>query len=377
MRNGSLVKLLLDHGCDPHTFDAETDKDFPTSAWTNAATSNLEILELFIARGIEPKFNGPDSDNWYLMEALKRDQIELVKFLYDHGPRLKTCPEDHWLFDSPQYLYVYLVEVSYALTRHPQELAFLLGALDLGSIISEYSSRQALMDVATELGNKDMMELILDADWASKYSKNELRNCLFSATTHGQTGMVKMLLDYGALPGPEETGRFIFTAIRAESYEILKLMLDLEANSGSDCGYFLEIALGSFINGSSTSKKALIPIIRLLVENFEPGTVIPTGKSFNMDVAQSLGESAEVLEILLKPVLGGSLLLEDPFHETIFVVAIRSCEIGILEQCLKAGFDPNSDVKSEFLASSSSIPLILAATATDLQGGMNWLLIFF
>lgn len=232
MRNVSLVKLLLDHGCDPHTVDIETYKDYPTSAWTTAATSNLEILELFISRGIEPKFNGPDSENWYLMEALKRNQIELVKFLYYHGPRLKTHPRHHWIFDSPQSSYNYLFEVSYALTRHPQELAFLLGALDLDSLINDYSSRRALMKVATELGNKDMMKLILDVGWASEHSKLELRNHLFSATVSGQAGIVKTLLDYGARPGREGTGMFIFQAIRAKSCEILKLMLDLETVPG-------------------------------------------------------------------------------------------------------------------------------------------------
>lgn len=104
----SIVKLLLDHGCNPLTPNYTSWNHSPSSAWTVAASSSWEILQMFIENlnGIEPVFPGSvpgvsdgkkvDDDVepavWPLGVALAHDpiDIELVKFLYDHSPTFKA-----------------------------------------------------------------------------------------------------------------------------------------------------------------------------------------------------------------------------------------------------------------------------------------------
>jgi hypothetical protein len=79
------------------------------------------------------------------VRALKFDKIELVKFLYDNGPRFilyDLCfnfkvpySGENWPFGQDAYQDDYYFELSSAIGRHPKNFAFLLYTLDLDSIM--------------------------------------------------------------------------------------------------------------------------------------------------------------------------------------------------------------------------------------------------
>ncbi|CAI7579190.1 unnamed protein product [Penicillium pancosmium] len=70
----SLVKLLLDLGCDPCPSNADIPNadipnDRPAMAWMIAASMNLEIFQVFVSKGLKLTFPGNPYD-WCLARAL-------------------------------------------------------------------------------------------------------------------------------------------------------------------------------------------------------------------------------------------------------------------------------------------------------------------
>jgi ankyrin repeat protein len=54
----SIVKLLLDYGCNPCPPDTDVQNNHTTPAWMIAASMNIEILQVFMVKGFKLTFPG-------------------------------------------------------------------------------------------------------------------------------------------------------------------------------------------------------------------------------------------------------------------------------------------------------------------------------
>ncbi|KAJ5975297.1 ankyrin [Penicillium waksmanii] len=270
----SVVKLLLDNGCDPLTPNGISWDRRPSSAWTVAVSSNLEILQMFIANlnGVEAIFPGPlsgvsDGEEvdeevapaaWPLGAALAHDKIELVKFLYDHSPEFKvpspSCSGSVHCYMKPGNYYF---DVSRAIGEYPQALDFLLESLDLDAAIDgkDLLPIESLMKGAANGGNECTMKLMLES-------------CLHIAVEHGHINIVNMLLDYGVKPGVNP----LEEAISKGYIDMLKLMFDRVTDPAPDEDVdLLSFAVSEiFPYFESISTPGNMSIIRLLAERDKP-----------------------------------------------------------------------------------------------------------
>lgn len=372
-RHTSLVKLLLEHGCNPLTPDYVPNGIHEESAWQIAAGCDLSILRMFIDKGIQPDFSGPGTSyHRMIMDALRKDDIPLVKFLLDRGVKLEK-PTHLYSFYSHALERVHsddmLYQVSRAAGKSPQESEFLLEKVDVDKIITGKDLRSivSLTVGATHGGHENLMKRLLDANWASKRPtvrieewKDHLSSCLTEAARRGHTNLVNLLLDYGAdAKGviddkQTQSGYYppIFAAAERGFSETVKLLLDRGANPFPRQRHTL---LEKIV--CQPVSEARMEIIRFLVERDILMPKMHDNRSF---IVQAVAGGAKVFQLVLQH-MGVELQIGDPYHEEALVAAVKAGDAVIIETFLTQGFDPNSVSKSSRNRSPSF--LALAANA--------------
>ncbi|PYH94345.1 ankyrin [Aspergillus ellipticus CBS 707.79] len=245
----TLVKLLLDHGCNPLTPDYHPSGSFEGSALNKACRTSLPILKLFLDTGVAPDFSSPaypyhDS----LIGALRRGDMPLVRFLLDHGASFRMPLYTSWRYEFGSVQPGEdLFDIGRAAGRFPHDAALLLEKIEVDKIVQEERLRElfCLLFGAISSGSKGLVRQLLEVDWVVKYStvhvnqwKEHLGIGLSEAAGRGHVGLVKLFLDHGADPMgirrdcsyQKSTDPPILAAATAGFFEIVELLLDRGAD---------------------------------------------------------------------------------------------------------------------------------------------------
>ncbi|KAJ5777246.1 hypothetical protein N7520_000492 [Penicillium odoratum] len=390
----SLVKLLLDHGCNPHTPDFRTIGWPEKSAWRVAASDDLDILQMFIEKGAKailftPSSSSFDSRNKYegvLLNALRRNNLSLAKFLLKQGIKLEKSPVmynhalEHVCHSDSLYI------IGMIAGRNPQDSEFLLGMIDLDDIVKGGKLRSvvSLMIGAICGGHFTLTKLLLDADRSSKRPtvcaeewKDHLSSCMVIAIKHGHINLVDLLLDYGANPRGVVLDRQtqdgycppVFIAAERGFTDIVKLLLDRGANPfpRQPRTIFEVVTCSSYITFDHLSgalpltllKSSPIETVRLLVER---DIVTPkTGDNRNV-LTQAVSGGAEVFRLVVEH-MDIKLERDNPHHQKAMLKAVERGDTTIMEFFLKVGLDSNA------VGTSTSL-LALAGAAVDYSPGL-------
>ncbi|OJZ85409.1 hypothetical protein ASPFODRAFT_719913 [Aspergillus luchuensis CBS 106.47] len=362
-----IVKLLLEHGCNPRTpnFSKYSDR----SAFEIAGGRNLPILRMFVGSDIpQDYFSAPENHSGNMViEAMRRNDMSLVKFLLDHGAEfnmayngLTHCP------DRPSNMYLWddvLYHVGRLSVTFSEQAGYLLRKIDVDNIINERNI-SAIMRLATGTargGNIGLLKRLLDLDWIHTHPaitpeiwQDIVTSCMAEAAIEGHLEVVRLSLDRGADPNDpvfwkrsEVRAPPLHNAIAGGYTEIVELLLDRGANPfPKDCKTAFEKATTRY--APQLTPQARYDIVQLLVNRnlVEADQLWVDTGFFNPKVPvrrtikRAVRAGVEIFH-LVRQHLDVKLDVGNDHHKLAFEEAVEQCDTTIIKEFLEAGFNPN------------------------------------
>ncbi|PYH33998.1 ankyrin repeat domain-containing protein [Aspergillus neoniger CBS 115656] len=362
-----IVKLLLEHGCNPRTpnFLKYSDR----SAFEIAGGRNLPILRMFVGSDIpQDYFSAPENHSGNMViEAMRRNDMPLVKFLLDHGAEfnmanngLTHCP------DRPSNMYLWddvLYHVGRLSVTFSEEAGYLLRKIDVDNIINERNI-SAIMRLATGAGrggNIGLLKRLLDLDWIHTHPavtpeiwQDIMTSCMAEAAIGGHLEVVRLSLDRGADPNDsvfwkrsEVRAPPLHNAIEGGYTKIVELLLDRGANPfPKNCKTAFEKATARY--APRLTPRARYDIVQLLVNRnlVEADQVWVDTGFFNPKVPvrrtikRAVRAGVEIFH-LVRQHLDVKLDVGNDNHKLAFEEAVEQVDTTIIKEFLEAGFNPN------------------------------------
>ncbi|PYH71190.1 ankyrin repeat domain-containing protein [Aspergillus vadensis CBS 113365] len=362
-----IVKLLLEHGCNPRTPNFQ--KYWDRSAFEIAGGNNLPILRMFVGPDIpQDYFSAPENHSGNMViEALKRNDMPLVKFLLDHGAEFNMAYNGlTHCRDRPSNMYLtgdVLYHVGRLSVTFPEEAGYLLRKIDVDNIINErnISAIMRLAAGAARGGNIGLLNRLLDLESIHTHPhitpeiwQDIVTSCMAEAVIGGHLEVVRLALDRGADPDDsafwkrnEGRGPPLYNAIEEGYTKIVELLLDRGANPfPKNCKTAFEKATTRY--APRLTPQARYDIVQLLVsrnlvEADQPwvatglfGPKVPVRRT----MSRAVRAGVEIFH-LVRQHLDVKLDVGNDDHQLAFEVAVAKGDTTIIKEFLEAGFDPN------------------------------------
>ncbi|GLA05367.1 hypothetical protein AnigIFM60653_005849 [Aspergillus niger] len=361
-----IVKLLLDHGCNPRSPDFLSWR--PSSALEVAGGLSLPILRMFVGPDI-PEDYFSASENYshdMVIEALRKSNLPLVRFLVDHGAEFNYRQPNH-CHGLPSQMYLWgdvLYHLGRLSVKCSEDAGYLLRKIDVDNIITErnITAIMGLAIGAARGGNIGLLKRLIDLDWIQSHPmiepeiwKDLMTTCMAEAVFGGHLEIVRLSLNRGADPDDPAywnrtegvRDRPIHNAIGKGYTKILELLLDRGANAFPKGGKTaFEKATTRY--APKLTRQARYDIVQLLVNRgLVEADQVWVQRGFSepqvperRTIKRAVRWGPKIFR-LIQQHFDVKLDVGNANHQLAFEEAVERGDIAILKEFLEAGFNPN------------------------------------
>ncbi|CAC5401627.1 unnamed protein product [Mytilus coruscus] len=177
-----IVKLLLEHGCDPNTCNAKKESAF----FGASKNGQIGIAKLLLEHNCDPNICN-DKNESSLFIALKFGYANIVKLLLEHNCDSKICNDKNEspLFIASQFGHANIVKLLLEHNCDPK-------------ICND--KNESPLFIASKFGKTDIVKLLLEHNCDPNICNDKNESPLFIASNMGHASIVKLLLEHNCDP---------------------------------------------------------------------------------------------------------------------------------------------------------------------------------